>query len=80
MAYIRTVEGHYIKITPEQGNKLWLLSNGELEPTPNEEEKLCKIDKIILNSKNPTTPLSYLTAHVQPVEIDYKVVMGMGKR
>lgn len=79
MAYLKTTAGRYVKVTPEQGNKLWLLCNGELEPTAEEEEKLSRIDRIILNSNNPSTPLSYLVAHSGAVVGDYAEAMGVRK-
>jgi hypothetical protein len=76
MAYIVTVDRKLVPVTPEQGNKLWKLSQGELEPTAAEEEKLSRIDRIILNSSNPSTPLSYIVAHSGAVVGDYAVAMG----
>lgn len=79
MAYIKTRDNHYVKVTPEQGNRIWLLLNNELQPRDQaESDKLDRVEQVILNKQNPSTPLSYLVAHPSvDVPDSYAGVLGV---
>lgn len=78
MAAIKTTDGQYIVIPAERAVRWWQILNCEIQPASKEEAaKASRIERVMLNSKNPLTPASYLEAH--PVEHEQKYYSRIGE-